>query len=81
MDSTVTPANKIQQKTLSNADDALEVYKKLVNFCECNQLKDYFTETPLLCYVNREEFLKACNYTNIQPLWAKDNLKKGAKNV
>ena len=58
MDSTVTPANKIQQKTLSNADDALEVYKKLVNFCECNQLKDYFTETPLLCYVNREEFLK-----------------------
>ena len=28
---------------------------------------------------DREQFLIACNYKNLQPLWAKDNLKKVIK--
>jgi hypothetical protein len=26
---------------------------------------------------NREEFLKACNYKNLQPLWSEENYVKG----
>lgn len=28
---------------------------------------------------DRQQFLQACQYTNLQPLWARDNLTKGAR--
>lgn len=31
--------------------------------------------------LDKKELLKACNYKNLQPLWAQENLKKGSKDV
>lgn len=36
---------------------------------------------PLSSAKSKEELEKLCHYTNLQPLWAKDNLSKGAKIV
>lgn len=34
---------------------------------------------PLSSVKTKEEIYKLCHYTNLQPLWAEDNLKKGCK--
>ena len=40
---------------------------------------DHITPLSTFNLEDREQLLKACNYSNLQPLWAKDNLSKGGK--
>lgn len=41
---------------------------------------DHIIPLSLFDLGDREQFLKACNFTNLQPLWAKPNISKGGKN-
>jgi hypothetical protein len=34
---------------------------------------------PLSSTDNKDDLVRLCHYTNLQPLWAKDNLSKGSK--
>jgi hypothetical protein len=34
---------------------------------------------PLSSATNEDELYKLCHFTNLQPMWATDNIRKGAK--
>ena len=34
---------------------------------------------PLVSATTEEELIKLCHYTNLQPLWAEENIKKGGR--
>jgi hypothetical protein len=55
--------------------------KSLINCSNCHVKEAGPCEVPLALFdlTNREQFLKACHYTNLQPMWAKDNISKGKK--
>jgi hypothetical protein len=36
---------------------------------------------PLCTAKNEDDIIKLCHYTNLQPLWSQDNLKKGGRIV
>ncbi len=40
---------------------------------------DYIKSLVLFDLTGREQFLQAAHYTNLQPLWAADNISKHAK--
>jgi hypothetical protein len=40
---------------------------------------DHIKPLVLFDLTNRKQFLEACNYKNLQPLWAKENLSKKGK--
>ena len=49
------------------------------NYGKCGWHLDHVKPLSLFNLEDREEFLKACHYSNYQPLWAKDNLRKNNK--
>lgn len=63
--------------------DYIELFKYIENKFTDNMSWDNQGEwhidhiIPLSSANTKEELIKLCHYTNLQPLWAEDNLKKG----
>jgi hypothetical protein len=58
------------------------IEKKFTNGMSWNKLgKEIHIDhiIPLSSAKNEEEVYKLCHYTNLQPLWSKDNMSKGSK--
>lgn len=37
---------------------ATQIYHNCVDYCAANKIKDYYTNKPLLCYINRDKFIE-----------------------
>lgn len=48
-----------------------------VNWNKCGWHLDHIIPLSSFDLTKRDQFLAACHYTNFQPLWARDNIKKG----
>jgi len=49
------------------------------NYGYCGWHIDHIKPLASFDLTNRQQFLEACHYSNLQPLWAYDNLSKGSK--
>lgn len=76
--------------TISDLGCTVEFFKQYIelkfqsgmtwdNWEKCGWHLDHIIPLSSFDLTDREQFLKAAHYTNYQPLWAKDNLAKGAK--